>query len=62
MLATLVRVVTSLLPRTIRIAPGAVHVPDWLPLDEQRRLVEACPAWAAPARADAPAPAPPAAA
>jgi len=48
-LATLVRVVTSLLPRArSEIAPGAVHVPDWLPLDEQRRLVEACRAWARP--------------
>ena len=24
------------------IAPGAVHVPDWLTLDQQRELVEAC--------------------
>jgi len=44
-----VRVVTSLLPRArSEIAPGAVHVPDWLPLDEQRRLVDACRAWARP--------------
>ena len=28
------------------IAPGAVHVPGWLGPDEQRRLVEACRAWA----------------
>ncbi|UYP19555.1 alpha-ketoglutarate-dependent dioxygenase AlkB [Rhodococcus sp. Z13] len=28
------------------IAPGAVHVPDWLTTDEQRRLVEACRQWA----------------
>ncbi|MDD9369254.1 MAG: alpha-ketoglutarate-dependent dioxygenase AlkB [Acidimicrobiales bacterium] len=40
---------TSLLPRArSEIAPGAVHVPDWLPLDEQRRLVDACRAWARP--------------
>lgn len=45
----MVRVVTSLLPRArSEIAPGAVHVPDWLPLDEQRRLVGACRAWARP--------------
>jgi len=30
------------------IAPGAVHTPDWLNLDEQRRLVAACREWAAP--------------
>ncbi|GAA2205957.1 alpha-ketoglutarate-dependent dioxygenase AlkB [Nonomuraea monospora] len=28
------------------ITPGAVHVPGWLTLDEQRRLVEACRGWA----------------
>ncbi|MEV0159742.1 alpha-ketoglutarate-dependent dioxygenase AlkB family protein [Nonomuraea fuscirosea] len=28
------------------IAPGAVHVPGWLTLDEQRHLVDACRAWA----------------
>lgn len=40
---------TSLLPRTrSEIAPGAVHVPDWLPLDEQRHLVAASRAWARP--------------
>jgi DNA oxidative demethylase len=32
-------------PRRV-VAPGAVHVPDWLTLDEQRRLVEACRGWA----------------
>ncbi|MCD0486014.1 alpha-ketoglutarate-dependent dioxygenase AlkB [Streptacidiphilus sp. ASG 303] len=32
-------------PRTL--APGAVHVPGWLGPDLQRRLVEACRAWAA---------------
>jgi alkylated DNA repair protein (DNA oxidative demethylase) len=30
----------------MRLAPGAVHVPGWLDLDEQRRLVEACRRWA----------------
>ncbi|MCH6158906.1 alpha-ketoglutarate-dependent dioxygenase AlkB family protein [Streptomyces marispadix] len=28
-------------------APGAVHLPGWLSLDEQRRLVSACRRWAA---------------
>ncbi|QYC39115.1 Alpha-ketoglutarate-dependent dioxygenase AlkB [Nonomuraea coxensis DSM 45129] len=28
------------------IAPGAVHVPGWLSMDEQRHLVQACRAWA----------------
>lgn len=28
------------------LAPGAVHVPDWLDLDQQRRLVVACREWA----------------
>ncbi|MEV0234198.1 hypothetical protein [Nonomuraea sp. NPDC050786] len=27
-------------------APGAVHVPGWLTLDEQRHLVQACREWA----------------
>lgn len=37
-----------LLPRErAEIAPGAVHVPDWLTVDEQRRLVAACREWAA---------------
>lgn len=41
--------VTTLLPRERReIAPGAVHVPDWLTLDEQRDLVAACRRWARP--------------
>lgn len=36
-------------PRERReIAPGAVHVPDWLGVDEQRRLVERCRQWARP--------------
>src|SRR5690348_13154379 len=28
------------------IAPGAVHVPNWLSLDRQRALVAACRGWA----------------
>ncbi|MEV4172283.1 alpha-ketoglutarate-dependent dioxygenase AlkB [Nonomuraea sp. NPDC049709] len=28
------------------VAPGAVHVPGWLTLDEQRHLVQACREWA----------------
>ncbi|MEU1894578.1 alpha-ketoglutarate-dependent dioxygenase AlkB family protein [Streptomyces pristinaespiralis] len=28
------------------VAPGAVHVPGWLPLGRQRELVEACRGWA----------------
>ena len=48
-LATVARVVTSLLPRPrSEIAPGAVHVPDWLSMDEQRELVAACRRWARP--------------
>jgi alkylated DNA repair protein (DNA oxidative demethylase) len=40
-------VIDALLPRARReIAPGAVHVPDWLSLERQRSLVEACRAWA----------------
>nr|ASV46701.1 DNA repair protein [uncultured bacterium]ASV46769.1 DNA repair protein [uncultured bacterium] len=36
----------ALIPRPrAEVAPGAVHVPDWLDLDEQRRLVEACRGW-----------------
>ncbi|MFD9962110.1 alpha-ketoglutarate-dependent dioxygenase AlkB family protein [Amycolatopsis sp. NPDC058986] len=36
----------ALLPRPrAEIAPGAVHVPDWLDLDAQRELVEACRSW-----------------
>jgi DNA oxidative demethylase len=34
-------------PRT-EVAPGAVHVPGWLSLAEQRRLVSACREWARP--------------
>ncbi|MET7936413.1 alpha-ketoglutarate-dependent dioxygenase AlkB [Streptomyces sp. NPDC005322] len=37
----------ALIPRPrLRIAPGAVHVPGWLTLDQQRELVVACRAWA----------------
>jgi len=32
----------------VEIAPGAVHTPDWLSLDEQRHIVTACREWAAP--------------
>ncbi|MGI8693659.1 MAG: alpha-ketoglutarate-dependent dioxygenase AlkB family protein [Geodermatophilaceae bacterium] len=36
------------LERPVReIAPGAVHVPDWLSLDAQQHLVRACREWAA---------------
>ena len=38
----------SLLPRKrADIAPGAVHIPDWLTLDQQKELVAACRRWAA---------------
>ncbi|NBE50451.1 alpha-ketoglutarate-dependent dioxygenase AlkB family protein [Streptomyces boluensis] len=30
------------------VAPGAVHVPDWLDQEQQRRLVAACREWARP--------------
>ncbi|MER5599165.1 alpha-ketoglutarate-dependent dioxygenase AlkB [Streptomyces sp. NPDC002265] len=30
------------------LAPGAVHVPDWLDAREQRELLEACRGWARP--------------
>jgi DNA oxidative demethylase len=37
----------SLFPRSrTEIAPGAVHVPDWLDLEQQRKLVNACRGWA----------------
>jgi alkylated DNA repair protein (DNA oxidative demethylase) len=37
----------ALVPRERRVlAPGAVHVPDWLTLDRQRQLVRACREWA----------------
>lgn len=32
-------------PRSV-VAPGAVHVPGWLPPERQRELVEACREWA----------------
>ncbi|MER7955389.1 alpha-ketoglutarate-dependent dioxygenase AlkB [Streptomyces sp. NPDC096030] len=36
----------ALFPRErAEIAPGAVHVPGWLPPDRQRELVAACRAW-----------------
>lgn len=39
----------ALLPRPrAEIAPGAVHVPDWLDLAEQRAMVAACQRWSAP--------------
>ncbi|MEU8585996.1 alpha-ketoglutarate-dependent dioxygenase AlkB [Streptomyces sp. NPDC048664] len=39
----------ELFPRErARIAPGAVHVPDWLGESDQRRLVEACREWSRP--------------
>ncbi|GAA2173429.1 alpha-ketoglutarate-dependent dioxygenase AlkB [Arthrobacter parietis] len=38
----------TLLPRDPAVvAPGAVHVPDWVSLDRQRELVTACRDWAA---------------
>jgi alkylated DNA repair protein (DNA oxidative demethylase) len=40
-------VVDSLFPRTrTEVAPGAVHVPDWLTLEQQQHLVNACREWA----------------
>ncbi|MEU8827635.1 alpha-ketoglutarate-dependent dioxygenase AlkB [Streptomyces sp. NPDC048636] len=37
----------ALIPRPrLSVAPGAVHLPGWLDLDAQRRLVTACRAWA----------------
>lgn len=39
----------ALLPRERReVAPGAVHLPDWLEPDAQRRLVRACRQWSRP--------------
>ncbi len=39
--------VGGLFPRERQVlAPGAVHVPDWLSLEQQRQLVEACREWA----------------
>lgn len=40
---------TSLFPRDRReIAPGAVHVPDWLTIEQQRHLVAEARVWAQP--------------
>ncbi|MFG2556044.1 alpha-ketoglutarate-dependent dioxygenase AlkB family protein [Streptomyces sp. NPDC048581] len=39
----------ELFPRErTEVAPGAVHVPDWLDAERQRELLEACRAWALP--------------
>ncbi|MES5820310.1 alpha-ketoglutarate-dependent dioxygenase AlkB [Streptomyces sp. RG80] len=39
----------ELFPRSrAKIAPGAVHVPDWLDLPRQRELLDACREWARP--------------
>ncbi len=39
----------ELIPRPrAEVAPGAVHVPGWLGLDEQARLVTACREWSLP--------------
>jgi alkylated DNA repair protein (DNA oxidative demethylase) len=39
----------ELFPRSCtEIAPGAVHVPDWLDADRQYRLLQACREWARP--------------
>jgi alkylated DNA repair protein (DNA oxidative demethylase) len=38
---------SALLPRPrTRLAPGAVHVPDWLSPEQRRELVTACRTWA----------------
>ncbi|WP_042398306.1 alpha-ketoglutarate-dependent dioxygenase AlkB family protein [Streptacidiphilus carbonis] len=38
---------SALIPRpAMEIAPGAVHLPGWLTLEQQRELVAACRAWA----------------
>jgi len=34
-------------PTRREVAPGAVHVPGWLSIDLQRKLVDACRGWAA---------------
>lgn len=40
---------TELFPRErALIAPGAVHVPDWLDPAHQRALLDACREWARP--------------
>jgi hypothetical protein len=39
----------SLLPRQKQdLAPGAVHIPDWLSLEEQQQLLNLCREWAKP--------------
>ncbi|MCT7356866.1 alpha-ketoglutarate-dependent dioxygenase AlkB [Streptomyces sp. 15-116A] len=39
----------ELFPRArTEVAPGAVHVPDWLDAGEQRELLDACREWARP--------------
>ncbi|MFC8347272.1 alpha-ketoglutarate-dependent dioxygenase AlkB family protein [Streptomyces sp. NPDC057280] len=39
----------ELFPRSrTEVAPGAVHVPDWLDAGRQRELLEACREWARP--------------
>ncbi|MGW0476661.1 alpha-ketoglutarate-dependent dioxygenase AlkB family protein [Streptomyces coeruleorubidus] len=39
----------ELFPRArTQVAPGAVHVPDWLDTEHQSELLEACRAWARP--------------
>jgi alkylated DNA repair protein (DNA oxidative demethylase) len=39
----------ELFPRArTEVAPGAVHVPDWLDTERQRELLEACREWARP--------------
>lgn len=46
---TLVSHVDSLIPRQrAEIAPGAVHVPEWLGFQRQRELVTACREWSRP--------------
>ncbi|MBF6555857.1 MAG: alpha-ketoglutarate-dependent dioxygenase AlkB [Acidimicrobiales bacterium] len=41
---------TRLVPREPEaVAPGAVHLPEWLDLDGQRHLVSACTTWVAQA-------------
>jgi alkylated DNA repair protein (DNA oxidative demethylase) len=43
------RVDAELFPRErAQVAPGAVHVPDWLDADAQRDLLAACRRWARP--------------
>ncbi|TPQ22415.1 alpha-ketoglutarate-dependent dioxygenase AlkB [Streptomyces sporangiiformans] len=40
---------TELFPRSrAEVAPGAVHLPDWLDAGRQRELLEACRDWARP--------------